>query len=361
MFTFSLTEEQELIAKSAHEFAQEQLLPHCREMEKKHVVSEALHAQYDALGFSGAEIPSHIGGLDLSPLDRMLLLHNLAQGDVAVTLAFDGLGPAIYPLLESQDNQEQCYKILSSKQGRGWVVFDDEERFTIKDGKITGVFPWVPANELAVFIVIQGQTMTVIDQGMAMEKVIPQALHAAGSSEITLDAPIVFSETLTQKAYAKIVARLRLYVASLMTGVATVSLKYAMDYTQNRIAFGLPIAHHQGVAFLFSELAVNLDAAKMSCWRLAWALTQDGDPTEAGAAAMIHASNSGVAIGEQSVQMLGGHGYMKDFPVEKWMREIKTLAQLWGGSMAAIDDSSKQLQALTGHVGFALPMFADVS
>ena len=146
-----------------------------------------------------------------------------------------------------------------------------------------------------------------------------------------------------------------MYASSLLVGIADAALKYAITYTQERVAFGRPIAHHQGVAFLIAELATRVDGARLALWQAAWALGQDGDPTAAAAHAFMDASEIALACGEQGVQLLGGHGYMQDHLSEKWMREARTFAQLWGGRDAALDDLADRVMAASARVGFAVP------
>lgn len=358
MFEFDLTDEEELIRDTAGDFAGEQLFAHFREYESQGAVPEPLVKTFTETGFPKIEVPERMGGSELSSLAKALVLEALARGDAAATIALDGVGPALYPLMEygGSDAEALAEKLLATLGARGWVVIDNEEnRFETAEGRVRGSWPWVPAESLDVLVILKDGAAWVITEGMQLEHLKPAALQAAGSSSLTLDAPVALTLGADAKAWARTLARLRVYASALLVGTAGASLDYAIAYTQERVAFGRPIAHHQGLAFLIAELAHRIDGARLALWRACWALEQEGDPTEAAASAYLDAIDVGLEMGEQGVQLLGGHGYVTDHPVEKWMREGRTLSLLWGGRAAALDDATAGLFRSSAQVGFSLP------
>jgi len=104
-----------------------------------------------------------------------------------------------------------------------------------------------------------------------------------------------------------------------------------MRYATERTAFGRPIAHHQALAFLIADLATAVDVARLAVWRAAAALDRGERAEWEAASALAEAAEQALFVGPNAVQILGGHGFMKDHPVEKWMRDIRTLAQMAGG------------------------------
>lgn len=360
MYDFDLTEEEELIRDTARSFADEQLFPAFRDFEKQGAVPEALAKTFAEMGFAGIEAPEDVGGAGLSPLAKALVLEALARGDAASAIALDGIGPALYPLMEFGGPEARALvkNLLSNPAVRGWVIVDNEENhFEHGEGRIRGEWPWVPADALDVLVIIKDGAALVITEGMEFEHVKPAALHAAGASGLRVDAPIAITLRADNKALARTLARLRVYASGLLVGIAGASLDYAISYTQERVAFGRPIAHHQGLAFLIAELAHRIDGARLALWRACWAIQQEGDPTEAAAAAHLEAIDIGLEMGEQGVQLLGGHGYVTDHPVEKWMREGRTLSLLWGGRNGALDAATAQLFDVSARVGFSLPQW----
>ena len=354
MFDFHVSDDETALFRAAGTFAAERLTPRLRHHEKIGGVDPDLLASAGEIGLALLELPADLGGAGASPLAKALVLEALATADAGAALAIDGLGPALYPLLDACGAAgREIARALAPRPGvRGWVLLDDHaEHVRIESGRVVGTWPWLPASEIAVVVLIENGRAHVAREPLALSKVVPCALHAAGSSELSLDSSIACSGD-DPRGVARAVARTRLYAAALLVGVATGSLRHATAYAKERIAFGRPVAHHQGVAFLIADLATRLDAARLSLHRAAWALSQDGDPTEAAAAAQLDAIDASLEIGEQGVQLLGGHGYMQDHPVEKWMREARTLAQLFGGRDGALDALSAR--ALDRRAGLDL-------
>jgi alkylation response protein AidB-like acyl-CoA dehydrogenase len=104
-----------------------------------------------------------------------------------------------------------------------------------------------------------------------------------------------------------------------------------MRYATERTAFGRPIAHHQALAFLIADMAIAVATARLAVWRAAVAIDRGDSGEWEAAAALAETAEQALFVGPNAVQLLGGHGFMKDHPVEKWMRDIRTLAQLGGG------------------------------
>jgi acyl-CoA dehydrogenase len=107
-------------------------------------------------------------------------------------------------------------------------------------------------------------------------------------------------------------------------GIARAALEYAVDYAKERSTFGKPIIEHQGIAFKLADMAMEVDASRLLTWRAAWMAKNGVDFNHAeGSMSKLKASETAVAVTEQAVQILGGYGYVKDFPVEKWYRDAK--------------------------------------
>jgi len=126
--------------------------------------------------------------------------------------------------------------------------------------------------------------------------------------------------------------------------------EFSRGYALEREAFGRPIAHHQALAFLITDMRMALDGARLLVHEAAWRL--DAGQPDAGAAAAAHAQCLEAArfIGPNGVQILGGHGFMADYPMEKAMREARALGLWLGGLDAAIEDAGRALCALDAPV-----------
>jgi hypothetical protein len=142
-------------------------------------------------------------------------------------------------------------------------------------------------------------------------------------------------------------ARARLYFAALQLGLMRESAEYSRQYALDRVAFGKPIAHHQALAFMMTDMQMALDGARLLVHEAAWMLDQGIDASVQAAAAFAQCIESARFIGPAGVQILGGHGFMQDYPVEKYMREARALGLLFGGVDAAVEEAGRAVCAET--------------
>jgi alkylation response protein AidB-like acyl-CoA dehydrogenase len=128
-------------------------------------------------------------------------------------------------------------------------------------------------------------------------------------------------------------------LAALIVGQMHAAAEYARLYALDRVAFGKPIAHHQALSFLIVDMHSAVDATRQLLHEAAWRLDAGQPASEAAASAFIEAAENAVFIGANAVQILGGPGFMRDYPVEKHLRELRALGLLLGGADAARDDA----------------------
>jgi alkylation response protein AidB-like acyl-CoA dehydrogenase len=118
----------------------------------------------------------------------------------------------------------------------------------------------------------------------------------------------------------------RVAIASLAVGVARAAYEYARDYAKERKAFGLPIARKQAIAFMLADMAIEIDATRLLAWEAAWKLDRDEDATREAVLALRYAADAALKVTDNAVQVLGGHGYVRDHPVELWLRNARGFA-----------------------------------
>ena len=122
-------------------------------------------------------------------------------------------------------------------------------------------------------------------------------------------------------------------VASMAVGVARAALEYATEYSRTRTQFGRPIGQNQGIAFQIADMQASVDAARLLCWRAAWMARQGASFTHAeGSMSKLFAAEMSVRVTEQAIQILGGNGYTRDYPVERWHRDAKIFTIFEGTS-----------------------------
>ncbi|MEX2327163.1 MAG: acyl-CoA dehydrogenase family protein, partial [Pseudomonadales bacterium] len=161
------------------------------------------------------------------------------------------------------------------------------------------------------------------------------------SSLTFCDAPIRHYWENTKGA-ALSLARARIYYASLLLGVIRKSAEFSREYAKERVVFGKPVAHHQAMAFLITDMNTAVTSARL---QIQYACLAGANPVEAAATAFAETAEQAAYIGPNGVQILGGVGFMQDYPVEKYMREARALSLLLGGIDAAKDDAETSLAA----------------
>ena len=115
-------------------------------------------------------------------------------------------------------------------------------------------------------------------------------------------------------------------VGAAAVGVARAAYEYALDYAKERNQFGKPIFHHQSISFLLADMRTKIDAARFLVWRAAELADRGESCALEGSMAKAYAAEVAMEVTTQAVQILGGYGYMRDYPVEKWMRDAKVLS-----------------------------------
>jgi alkylation response protein AidB-like acyl-CoA dehydrogenase len=134
----------------------------------------------------------------------------------------------------------------------------------------------------------------------------------------------------------------RLYLSAIQSGIIRASFDYSSKYAMERVAFGKKIAHHQGMAFILSDFSIAVSACQLYTYKAAWSLdTKQEDFFRVCADCFAFVSETAEKFTVWGVQILGGHGFVKDHPVEKWMREAKAISLLFGGKHYAEIDAEQ--------------------
>jgi alkylation response protein AidB-like acyl-CoA dehydrogenase len=351
MIDFDLGDELELVRATAREFATDQLRPAAREHEAAREVGEPVHAAFAEIGFSTLEWPESLGGSGLGALARWLVLEELAAGDAGAALALDPLGPALYPLLELGGEtalREHGAPLLATPGGRAVLVWNGSgtrSRLERSGDALTGDVPWVPCDRVDLLVVLDESGAAVVGAGVAATPLRGAGLRAAGASALRLDGAPIRAEWSDADAARRALARARLYAAALLVGLMRESAEYARGYATERVAFGRPIAHHQALAFLIADVATAVDGARLLGWEAAWRLDHGAAAEEPCATAFLEAAEQAMFVTPSGVQVLGGHGFMQDYPMEKFMREARAVGLWLGGVDAAREAAGRALVA----------------
>jgi alkylation response protein AidB-like acyl-CoA dehydrogenase len=359
VFAFELSEELALLQATARSFAQEALLPKLRAAETARAVDAEVRAAYAQIGLAGLELPAQLGGAGCGALARVLVNEELGAADAGAALALDGLGPALYPLLElgGEDAlRAHATGVLEVAGARALLLIGRDASLQLKDDRLTLRAPYVPAERAELLVVLTASDALVVREGLQLEAVRGAGLRAAGGAALSLhDAPIAARLTRARAeasadgtdadACARALARARLYLASLLLGVLRHAGDYARAYAQEREAFGRKIAHHQALAFLLVDMHAAVEGARLLLHDAAFRADRGAPFVQAAASALVEAIEVARWVGPAAVQVLGGHGFMQDHPVEKLMREARALGLSFGGVDAAREDAGRLLCA----------------
>ena len=364
--SFEIDKELESIKEEVHRFAEKEIRPRLRDFEKEGDVPEGLRKKFSELGLALIEYAEEYGGSGIGLTGATVIIEELAWRDIGAALSLmNGPGLAGYTVLEiGNESQKGKYLYpfsdLSNYRLRfAFCLIEDRPDFTPEDMQTTatpvdGGFlvsgkKFCATNEdrvnlYVVFAKIKSKNEAkafIVDKdtaGLKIGKVHEKlGLVCVPTADIILDECKVSNENILdrgcdfQKVLEHIFTRAKIISAALAVGCARAASEYAFNYASERVAFGAPLYQHQGLSFMMAEMAMELDAARWTLWQTAWAF--DRGKEEASALvekALLQANITGSRVTSDAVQILGGHRFIQDHPLEKWMRDIKTLSVLMG-------------------------------
>jgi alkylation response protein AidB-like acyl-CoA dehydrogenase len=368
-----LAEDEQLLRASVLEFADQRIRPRVREMDEHAVVPRALLDELFALGVMGIEIPDAFGGGGASFFHSVLAVEALSQVDPSIGVLVDVQNTLVVNALMrwgSDDIKRTFLPALAAKtvgayalseSGSGSDAFAMATRAVERDGgwSITGRKLWITSgNEADLFIVFanvkpdagyRGITAFLVERGApgftVGKKEDKLGIRASSTCELLFeDCPVASDRVLGEvgKGYKVAIETLnegRIGIGAQMIGLAQGALDHAVSYTKERKQFGKAIAEFQGVQFQLAQAATELEAARLLVYNAA--RLRDAKRPFLKEAAMCKLFSSQVAerVSSLAVQLYGGYGYVKDYPVEKLFRDAK-IGQIYEGT------SNMQLQTI---------------
>jgi alkylation response protein AidB-like acyl-CoA dehydrogenase len=360
LFDLTPSDEQAMLREACRSFAEEQLRPAALSADSACAAPPELLRQCDALGLHLMGIPEILGGAaqERSAMTGVLVAEALAYGDLSLAVA--GLAPvAVSQALSLWGDSEQQTTYLPAFTGdtvpaaalavqEPAALFDPfrlatRARRTPDGYLIEGIKSLVPrAAEAELFIVAahlegRGPALFIIEsssRGLSVEAEPAMGLRAAATARLVLDEVALPHRALLGNAspeiYAACINLARLGWCALSLGVAQAALDYLLPYVNEREAFGEPISHRQGVAFTVADIAIELEGMRLLTYRAASRAEQESGYLEDTALARRFCSDKGMRIGSDAVQLLGGHGFVKEHPVERWYRDLRAVGLMEG-------------------------------
>ncbi|MBC2934942.1 acyl-CoA dehydrogenase family protein [Nocardioides sp. zg-1228] len=362
LFDLTPTDDEEMLVAVVRELADEVLRPAAPAADAACAAPAEVLAAAEVLGLPGLGVPEALGGImeERSATAGVLVAEALAHGDMGLavaTLAPGAVATAI--ALWGTDAQQQTYlPAFTGGDGSGApaaalavaepaVLFDPFRLATtarrdgdgiVLDGVKSAVVRGAEAELFVVAAMLDGTPALFLVEsgadGLEVEADPSMGVRAAALSRLHLSGVRVGADALigdaAGEAYAECVRLSRLAWCALAVGTGQAVLDHVKDYVNQREAFGEPISHRQSVAFMVADMAIEVQAMRLVTWRAASRATRGEDfAREVGLARQLCAEK-GMRIGLDGVQLLGGHGFVKEHPVERWYRDLRAVGVMEG-------------------------------
>ena len=362
---FELSAEQKEIQALARDFAEREIDPHAAEWDRDHTFPREVFAKLAELGLMGACVPEEYGGAGTDFLSYVLVLEELSRADagVGVTVAVHTSAVTLPILTFGTDEQRARFvpplargehlgafalteaeagsdagslRTRAEPDGDGWRITGNKQWIT--NGRYSGTFllfartdsSTAGARGVTAFILDGDQVRVTRDE----EKL---GLNSSITNDIAIDGAYVERDRLLHeegRGFRVAMQTLdggRIGIAAQAVGIAQAAYEVALAYARERRTFGKTIGEHQAIQAKLADMSMEIDAARLLVHRAAW-LKDRGEPvTEAGAKAKLFASEMARRQTAEAIQILGGYGYTKEFPVERYYRDAK-ITEIYEGT-----------------------------
>ena len=360
MFSLEMSKEQKMIKDEVAKLVKDIVTDNVRDMEDKNEISMDVIQKAWELGVSVSMVPEEFGGfgLDDSPVTTSIILEELAFGDMGYAIAATLPSTVISPIF-NMGTKEQQSKYLPVFCGEKYAPatlalnephfgFDAVEPKTTAEKKngsyiLNGEKCFVPLADTSSHILVAASfenenNLFIVEKanpGLKIgEKEKNLGLYSLDTFEISLkDCEIPTEDRIGGDSgcdYDQFMQKTRIGMSALGTGVARASYEFARDYAKDRVQFGEPIVHRQAVAFMIAEMAYEVDAMRLMTWKAASKLEANKDAKKEAFLAKIYCGDMAMKVTDFGVQLLGGHGYIREYPVERYYRNGRGISILEG-------------------------------
>jgi acyl-CoA dehydrogenase len=371
---FSLTREQEEIRALAHEFAEKEMRPVAERYDELEETPWDVMRKAHAIGLDAtAGFPEQYGGGGIDFITNLVREEELSWGDagIAVAIGASGLAGAAIIAMGTEEQKQKYIGMLTAPELKigamgltepnsgsdsmalettatkvdGGYVLNGTKQFCTNGGIADVQIAFATTDKslgpagVAGFVIEKGTPG--MRQGRKERKLGVRASHTAQvifeECFIPDDQRLGYDKSGTLTGPGSVGAMIMLEatrpsVGAGALGIARAAFEFARDYSLQRVAFGKPIAKHEAIAFKLADMATEIDAARLLIWRAGW-MAMNGIPMARGEGSMakLFAGDMAMRVTVDAVQILGGYGYIKDYPVERFMRDAK-IYQIWEGT-----------------------------
>jgi acyl-CoA dehydrogenase len=366
MVDFTLTDEQKDLRDLAHDFAEKEIRPVAWELDRDGGWPQAIIDKAHEVGLMNTHIPEEYGGPGLSCIDGCLIEEELSWGcsGVQTSLGANGLAAAPVLLGGSEDvKREFCEALISSTKLASFCLTEPDA-----GSDVSGMRTRAVRSAAGDMYVLNGSKCFITngsyaDYYVVYAKTDPEAGHRGISAflvqrddTVVVDkkedkmgqrasntATITFNDTEVDARYLlgqenkgfklamMVLDRTRPGVAAMATGISRAAFEMATAYAKERVQFGVPIAMHQAIQFMLADMATKVHLSRLAVWNSAVLLDQGRRNTLESSHAKRYAADSAMEVTTDAVQIFGGYGFIKEYKVEKLMRDAKIM-QLYEGT-----------------------------
>jgi acyl-CoA dehydrogenase len=362
---FSLSPEQESLRDMARKFARTEMVPHAAECDRSARFPEEIYRKAHALGLMNLNVPTEFGGSGLALLEQCLIVEELAYACGGMTTSIIANCLALEPiLLAASPEQKQRYlpsfcseyhlaafcltepgggsdagalRTRARREGEEYVL--DGEKCFITNAPHASLYtvfatldPTARHRGISAFVVPRSA------KGLTPGKDEEKMGHRASSTSTVrfegVRVPVADRLGAEGEGFALAMRTLdqtRTPIGALATGIAQAALDHAARYALKRETFGKPIAEHQAIQIKLANMAQAVHASRLLTWHAAWAIDHGQKGTLESSIAKCFASDAALHVADEAIQTFGGYGYMKEYPVEKLLRDAK-LTQIYEGA-----------------------------
>jgi alkylation response protein AidB-like acyl-CoA dehydrogenase len=360
LFDLTPDEEQQMLGEALRAFAAEQVRPAAAAADAACATPPELLAQAGELGVGILGVPEELGGVmaEQSALSGVLVAQALAHGDMGIALAAlapgavasalglwgDAEQQATYlPAFTAESAPAAALALLEPRALFDPLALHTRARRREGEWELSGLKSLVPRAAQAELFVIGadaegiGPALFLVEsstKGLFVEPEPAMGLRAAATGRVLLENARVPAGALLgageAEIYAECVRRARIAWCALAVGTAQAVLDYTIPYVNERVAFGEPISNRQAVAFGVANIGIELEGMRLLTYRAASRADQGRSFAREAALARRLCAEQGAHIGSEGVQLLGGHGYIKEHPVERWYRDLRAAGLMEG-------------------------------
>ncbi|HHF52470.1 MAG TPA: acyl-CoA dehydrogenase [Candidatus Aminicenantes bacterium] len=362
---FSLTEEQKALQKMAKEFAEKEMRPNTAKYDEGETFPDDVMQKAFEVGFLTSEIPEAYGGGGLSHLDQAIVCEELAWGCAGLYTTIMANALAVTPIIIAGTEEQKkeflvpftkemtlgsfcltereagsdagAVKTKAEKKGDEYIL--NGSKCFITNGGVAKLFvvfattdPEKGARGMSAFLVPSDT------EGITIGKIENKMGHrASNTAEIFFEDVKIPAKNLLGKEGRGFIVAMKTFESSRPpvgaggVGVARAALEHAVEYSKSRYQFGKPIALFQYIAFKMAQTAADINAARFLVWNAAWRLDKGLSIGKESAMAKMYGSDVAMKVTSEALDIFGGYGYMKDYPMEKLMRDAKLL-QIYEGT-----------------------------